>query len=166
MVLRDARQVKSSALMMNIYTDSSALAWCQRQYKLPLHISIAGRGGAAGLQSSQVALRRVQRVAHSLNPHLGNFSRQSAHQSGSINKRWLCPLGLARLRGRWGYGPRGGCAAKKPGNGAVFFDSHMGAFLNGANGWKNKSCECPAYFIIRRHSEAHLHKQRAHCSLL
>lgn len=51
-------------------------------------------------------------------------------------------------------------------NHSVFHDFQMGAFffLWKESKWlKNKSHECSACFIIRRHTAEHLHKQRQRC---
>lgn len=112
------------------------------------------------LQSSEVAHSLMLEIS-AVSPHI---------KVAPINKRWLCPLcfQLERVRGSGGGGAVGGQTAKltQDGNHTVFLHSQKGAFLNGPNGWKNKGYECPAYFILVRHTAAHLHKQQPHCSML
>lgn len=109
-------------------------------------------------------------VAHNL---MLEISAVSAHiKAASINKCWLCPsafsfTSLRGWRGRRGWGGRLNHRIDPEPEITLFsLTLKWGLFLNRPNGWKNKGYESPAYFIIRCHTAAHLHKHKPHCSLL
>lgn len=114
-------------------------------------------------------------LASSYDCTLKNISCQSTHESSSKNKPPQCPsasslTSVRGWKGVWGLWLRA-TPQNWPGQeirlfvfilmwGFFFF------FLHGANGWKSNSYECPAYFIIRCHTAAHLYKQQRYCTLL
>lgn len=117
--------------------------------------------------------REVEVSGGSLQITTANISCHCTHHRSSINKCWLCLTPsftrVRRWRRRWGGWKKEVLHHRihplpKITLFSMTFKWGLFFLLWKESKWlKNKSHECSACFIIRRHTAEHLHKQRQRC---